>query len=754
MKIPKRCTVSMAGGILCLCAALDVAAYEEDTHSLLTGLAINRSVLSRNPSVITRLGLPETQSLVLTTSKGDVVDTPAAIRFGSRWEDGYYEKIALNHFFDPQYDGRRGRGLQLPLININGQPSPLWALEDTGPAPDSNAPGGVHGFSMRNAQQALFKALTLPSSGERLKEASRMYQTLGHVVHHIQDMGQPQHVRNDQHYHPIPHVPLNPIWAAYEVYAATQHARITSLVEASSYANPKLPTFRDYWTSAGATPKYVGMAEFTAQNFTSFGTAYVPNGLGVKAHPQFPLPDGMNRDGSEKRVALERRTVTLVGGVTVPAWSAVLRGDIYDGHTNHVHERRRLAKLSLATRMIPVPAAALIPGFTEDDEIYNDYFEILLPRAVAFSAGLIDKVFAETIELRATTNPNVWEVRNVGTEPIAGQVSLYYESDGSVRQMLQNAEYTISLAPSTSTTVSLQQLPPSGTRRMIAAFRGRVGIEGSADLSTGYYIVKGHVVDYVPPAPSVACAGPFLSDGTTRRMGSVNVTQNFYSTTVESTLELGTTEGSRSVHVAFGLPFGLFYQMDKPTYDRWLSSPFQNCINGSCSTSYPAGPLQYQVRVTAANGAGTLLSSKTVGSGVNEFRFDFDSSQLGTTKVVVKETYPWYQYRATAESMPEEIVKQVSCPGGSVNPNAGLVGVSVYERLPAGQYCNTNFKLYLDNVQVANGVSVRVPAGRHWAYADVEYNSNPLSGCQYRTWHYRDSRGEHAVPQNGAIDVQ
>jgi hypothetical protein len=38
-----------------------------------------------------------------------------------------------------------------------------------------------------------------PSPDERDRMLAEMFQSLGHVIHHIQDMAQPQHTRNDAH---------------------------------------------------------------------------------------------------------------------------------------------------------------------------------------------------------------------------------------------------------------------------------------------------------------------------------------------------------------------------------------------------------------------------------------------------------------------------------------------------------------------------------------------------------------------------
>ena len=89
-------------------------AYEVTTHKVLTRLAVQNSKLVRY-SLLSELGL----------TSADVVE---AIATGAEMEDNDYGWRAFNHFFDPQYNGNRGRGLS--VLVVNGNPSPSWILED------------------------------------------------------------------------------------------------------------------------------------------------------------------------------------------------------------------------------------------------------------------------------------------------------------------------------------------------------------------------------------------------------------------------------------------------------------------------------------------------------------------------------------------------------------------------------------------------------------------------------------------------
>lgn len=95
---------------------------------------------------------------------------------------------ATRNFYNPV----NGQGLTVFGV-APGMLSPNWALEDIVDA------GSSQPFSYEMARQYPIRALTLPSKTERMTEWGKTFQFLGHVIHHLQDMAQRQHVRNDRH---------------------------------------------------------------------------------------------------------------------------------------------------------------------------------------------------------------------------------------------------------------------------------------------------------------------------------------------------------------------------------------------------------------------------------------------------------------------------------------------------------------------------------------------------------------------------
>src|SRR5690606_31759372 len=109
---------------------------------------------------------------------------------GAEAEDDFPR--SLNHFYDPV----SGNG-------FIGSPSPEWALDEP-----SNP---LQAWSYRDMLDAMYSAMMAANEDEASRQYAVAFKALGHVVHHIQDMAQPQHARLDSH--------CNLVWTCYgDVY--------------------------------------------------------------------------------------------------------------------------------------------------------------------------------------------------------------------------------------------------------------------------------------------------------------------------------------------------------------------------------------------------------------------------------------------------------------------------------------------------------------------------------------------------------
>src|SRR5687768_15267828 len=228
--------------------ALPALAYEVPTHRVMTDTAVRKTWLFTDHSLMFNLGLlgADEQSFLYYRRTGkvrvglDEYDVAQLVAEGSVDEDD--TPRFLNHFFDPVN--------HRPLI-IGGIPTGRqsweWAIED------EPIDGWVYDQdrSIRDARDFLERSLMYydpadpaQAHGERGLAVSRMFLSLGHAMHHMQDMAQPQHVRNDQHF-PVGYK------SRYEDYTnrIRDRADIRALMNG---AQPNFPgsafgTARDFW---------------------------------------------------------------------------------------------------------------------------------------------------------------------------------------------------------------------------------------------------------------------------------------------------------------------------------------------------------------------------------------------------------------------------------------------------------------------------------------------------------------------------
>ncbi len=162
-----------------LLLAIQTWAFEINTHEQLTEDAIITVQSTLNTYLIDNLGLEG--GLDASIEGGTPRDL---MKKGSRDEDTEaFALRVLNHFHEPLFHG----GLLWGVSAIE------WSLKALG----SQAPGGQ--WSWNDARDYYFKALTSETKSERDKYWGMTFEALGHVMHLIQDMASPAHVRNDDH---------------------------------------------------------------------------------------------------------------------------------------------------------------------------------------------------------------------------------------------------------------------------------------------------------------------------------------------------------------------------------------------------------------------------------------------------------------------------------------------------------------------------------------------------------------------------
>jgi hypothetical protein len=393
-----------------------------------------------------------------------------------------------HHFFDVQ---RSGNGLTL----AGGSPAPSWALDD-------NAAGGANDFSVVDARMYQLRALTAPTTAERGRNAALMFRALGQVVHVLQDMAQPQHTRNDPHLGCANSVAQyfggEQSWFEQYVEArvlGTPYGRRPTLgVTFGGYPAPSLPSYRDYWANVNDS----GLAQFSGLNFFSPGTNLGSYSLLGGRCAGLPQPAC---DPAAYAREVTTHTVQTVGGEAVTGEIVFLRGAVRDALIGQTVPDVRLSTRSLWDAHLE--ALGKSPIFSLNVYNYDAMADLLIPRAVGYSAGFLDYFFRGRLDVDLEADPlDPSLVRITGTNASAdrldgGKLVLYAdrpaaEATGDIVRTpatVVGANPPIVAEPGAAVESGVFQLP-TDAERFMAIYTGALGSEVPGESTPGAVLGK------------------------------------------------------------------------------------------------------------------------------------------------------------------------------------------------------------------------------------------------------------------------
>ncbi len=265
---------------------------------------------------------------------------------------------SVNHFHDPLTE--EGFSGYFYGLLLSGDSSVVWAQKPLG----TQWPGGH--YSWHDARDYFYKALTSSDNSTRNTNFAKTFRGIGQLMHLVHDASVPAHTRNDGHLvgyekwvdKNINIGTINPVYFDKSILdRPISGLPIANIFDTNQYSgsNPNV-----------TIGNYIGLTEFTNANFFSEHTIF----------KDFPHP------------AKENTTANLVeqyakDGKLDEVW-------YIQGYTS-----QRLAAYSYLNKW-------LLPDKWEynlDDFVYQDYASQLLPRAVGYSAGLLDYFFRGNIEI-------------------------------------------------------------------------------------------------------------------------------------------------------------------------------------------------------------------------------------------------------------------------------------------------------------------------------------------------------------------
>jgi hypothetical protein len=393
-------------------------------------------------------------------------------------------------------------------------------------------------------------------------------------------MGQPQHVRNELH---VQFWIINEAAAFYEIYTRqfVNPTLESSLQTWPAFSIPEFNSVKHYWT--GGPGAYIGMADVTAKNFITYKSSFsatvandddgdgVGGTLYVTPSPEFPLPNGT----TPTTYALRPELVTLYSlsnGTNVKGYVNYLVGTVRDdfgGNRGNV----RLAAETQISRIRSANFAEPRRFGVEDRQVIEDAQSFLLPRAVAFSAGIINHFFRARVSLSHSSG-TTWTLSNPTKYPMSGTYWIYAE-DAAGNRAYTGIGKSATLGAGASTPISIEL--GAAPAKLIAVFQGSVGTETN--------MVAGAVVPYVAPPPAaIPCGGTLSANGgakgysATMDLGTASglVQVRFDTYSIPDALTITSTNAAKSVIATSG---GLVYGSRAYSYNFDASALGSRYVN-------------------------------------------------------------------------------------------------------------------------------------------------------------------------------
>jgi len=436
-----------------------VFAYNIQTHKQITQQAVEVSTikpylninLSFNPSLI----LYE-KDLNMQKSANDWIiagagfeDSPPIFA-----ETGPTDNVRFNnHFHNPITNMGLTDG-----IDLFAQSARTWAISGSG-----------NKWSWNEARNYFFNALASSSKEERDDNFAKLFRSLGQVVHLIQDMAVPAHVRNDNH--GVQSI-LSSISSRFDFYESIVERTVDPLTfSAAPFSfGPGFP-LSVFWDSENYSDlptlqsNLIGLSEYTSYNFFSEDTIFTEDFPKTDKH-YFPHP---------------RKEFT----------NAALNEELAeDGTTDQVYyvqgyDTVRLAAYSYFHR--PLADQGLLGYITSgwdyhlDESVVRNNANILIPKAISYSAGLLNYFFRGQLEVTLVSGG--LKVKNMSPEAMdSGFIVIFYDDTASDRNFLTEFDVTSPLNPGDETDVIPFTRPADNIKpgQYIVVFQGKLGTEEGA----------------------------------------------------------------------------------------------------------------------------------------------------------------------------------------------------------------------------------------------------------------------------------
>ncbi|MBI3354673.1 MAG: hypothetical protein HY034_07290, partial [Nitrospirae bacterium] len=415
---------------------------------------------------------------------------------GSELEDSPMCR-ASNHFHNPLKDWSSSYMSDEPwwldLYCFSWSPwysNVTWGTGYLSPAPNGNKITiSNQQMGWDNARTYYYQALTNSLNTDRETYFAKTFQALGQVMHLIEDMAVPAHTRNDFRAHLyFQEAGLsNPVtWFGnnFEWYVKQNPLLVATIsAEPIDINNISITRFWDTDVYTGSNPSNslaLGLAEYTNANFFSESSIFAYDSLAPNDPHYFPYPRKSSTN-LQSYIDGNELPETVIGEDNIPDTTFYIKKD-KDGEVIKRFVTPGYFTNPILTTDPTSPVLSL--SFILDDNVYKDYASLLLPRAVGYSAGLLNYFFRGKLDFTIDANDREDGVKGVkisnrSTEDMEGTFSLYYDTADTNRYLL--GSWNISLASQGASQVLSFPLPQDYNKyKYTLAFRGRMGTEQDA----------------------------------------------------------------------------------------------------------------------------------------------------------------------------------------------------------------------------------------------------------------------------------
>jgi len=323
-----------------------------------------------------------------------------------------------------------------------------------------------------------------------LADSEYMFRAVGQVMHLLEDTTQPQHVRNEQHLE-------GTIWqSTIEIYG-NDHVRQLNYGDGSmlDWRGAGFIKLEDFWdrhlyNGTSSQPlidnedptkptSTLGLAEWCNGNFLGERHTYAEffDKTSIK---YYPFPSLTNT--TQPQLKPGNLAGTVIDSITLRNH---MTGDrVYISKTGAgVPVTHHSALNYLAVQNTPrLGGLQMQVGLTiHDDNVLSNYHDIFIPKAVKYSAGLLDYFFRGTIDVGLIGyDTNTMQYTNLivntsGQDFYGGAFYLLLETNG-VRILIQSNSLSGTIASGASTNMIFPGPLPTNQSKLFLVYQGTIGV--------------------------------------------------------------------------------------------------------------------------------------------------------------------------------------------------------------------------------------------------------------------------------------